>query len=52
MTATLAEGETVFKVSKLTQRFLTVAWVIKQFVPIHITIKGHENEPGTVTIRR
>jgi RNA 3'-terminal phosphate cyclase (ATP) len=50
--AVLAEGETVFKVSKLTARFLTVVWVIKQFLPIHITVKGHEGEPGTVTIRR
>ena len=50
--ATLAEGETSFKVSKLTPRFLTTAWVIKQFLPIHITIKGHEGEPGAVSIHR
>jgi RNA 3'-terminal phosphate cyclase (ATP) len=48
--ATLAQGETNFKVSKLTSRFLTIAWVIKQFLPIHITIKGHEGEPGVVSI--
>lgn len=47
-----AEGESTFAVSKLTQRFLTCAWVIKQFIPIHITIKGSEGGPGTVTIRR
>lgn len=50
--AILAEGETTFKVSKLTERFLTVVWVIKQFLPIHITIKGQEGEPGVVTITR
>ena len=48
----LAEGETRLKVSQITQRFLTVVWVIKQFIPIHITVRGHEGEPGTVTIRR
>jgi RNA 3'-terminal phosphate cyclase (ATP) len=52
LSAALAEGETNFKVSRLTQRFLTVAWVIKQFIPLHITIKGQEGQPGTVTIRR
>ena len=50
--AVLAEGETTFKVSKLTQRFLTIVWVIKQFLPIHITIKGQEGGPGLVTVRR
>jgi len=48
----LAEGESVFSVSRLTPRFLTCAWVIKQFAPIHITIRGAENGPGTVTIKR
>ncbi len=48
----LAEGETTFSVSKLTSRFQTIAWVIKQFLPIHITIKGHEGEPGSVVIKR
>ncbi len=50
--AALAEGDSVFRVSKLTQRFLTVAWVIKQFLPIHITIKGQEGGPGLITVRR
>lgn len=50
--AALAEGETSFTVSNITARFLTVAWVIKQFLPIHITIKGHEGEKGAVVIRR
>lgn len=51
-TATFAEGESKFTVSKLTKRFLTIVWVIKQFLPIHITVKGQEGEPGEVTIRR
>jgi len=48
----LAEGESTFTVSRLTSRFLTCAWVVKQFAPIHITIRGSENGPGTITIRR
>lgn len=48
----LAEDESIFSVSRLTSRFLTCVWVIKQFTPIHITVKGSENGPGTVTIRR
>lgn len=47
-----AEGETKFKASNLTQRFLTSVWVIKQFLPIHITVRGDEGGPGDVTIRR
>lgn len=52
LTAVLAEGETVLKVHKLTQRLLSMIWVIKQFTPIHITVKGGEDKPGTVSIRR
>lgn len=48
----LAEGESAFTVSRLTQRFLTCVWVVKQFTPIHITIRGPENGPGSVTIKR
>jgi RNA 3'-terminal phosphate cyclase (ATP) len=52
MTAMLSEEGSAFKVSKLTQRFLSTVWVVKQFLPIHITVKGTEGEPGSVTIRR
>lgn len=51
-TAILAEGETRFTVERLTKRFLTIVWVIKQFLPIRITVKGKEGEPGEVVIRR
>jgi RNA 3'-terminal phosphate cyclase (ATP) len=50
--AALADGVTTFKTSQLTQRFLTSVWVVKQFLPIHITIRGGESQPGSVTIRR
>ena len=29
-----------------------MAWVIKQFMPIAITVLGDEGGPGTVTIER
>lgn len=50
--AAIAETPSTFKVHRLTQRFLTMVWVIKQFVPIHITVKGQEGEAGVVTVRR
>jgi RNA 3'-terminal phosphate cyclase (ATP) len=52
LSAVLAEGESTFKTSKLTQRFLTTVWVVKQFTPIHITVRGTEGNPGSVTVRR
>jgi RNA 3'-phosphate cyclase len=52
ITACLAEGESVFKTSRLTSRLLTSIWVVKQFLPIHITVRGSENQPGSVTIKR
>ncbi|MDR3689294.1 MAG: RNA 3'-terminal phosphate cyclase [Fimbriimonas sp.] len=48
----LAESPSTFTVSRLTQRFLTIVWVIKQFTPIHLTVRGTENGPGTVRIER
>lgn len=50
--AAFAEGETVFRTSEVTERLTTIAWVIKQFLPIHVTIKGKVGEPGIVTVRR
>lgn len=52
ITACLAEGETTFRPSRLTQRLLTGIWVIKQFLPIHITVRGSEDRDGTVTVKR
>jgi RNA 3'-terminal phosphate cyclase (ATP) len=51
LTCVFAEGPSTFKVSRLTQRLLTSVWVVKQFTPIHITVRGSENHSGTVTIR-
>lgn len=50
--AVRAEGNSVFRTPLITKRLLTTIWVIKQFLPIHITVMGQENEPGTITIGR
>ncbi len=47
----LAEGKTAFSIPRLTQRLLTMIWVIKQFSPIHVTVTGSEGGPGTVTVQ-
>lgn len=52
LVAVMAEGETIWKVHRLTQRLLSMIWVIKQFLPIHITVKGQEGNAGTISIRR
>jgi RNA 3'-terminal phosphate cyclase (ATP) len=52
VTAALAETDSTFFVQKLTARFLTTVWVIKQFLPIRITVRGHEGEEGLVTVRK
>lgn len=48
----LAPEPSAFRVSKLTQRFLTAVWVVKRFTPIRLTVRGSENHAGLVTIER
>ncbi len=48
----LSDEPSSFKISRLTSRFLTTVWVIKQFLPIHITVRGSEGNPGSVTVQR
>lgn len=50
--AAQGEQKTVFTTPRVTRRLVTMSWVIKQFMPVHITIKGEEGYPGTVTIER
>jgi RNA 3'-terminal phosphate cyclase (ATP) len=50
--AAFSERSTTFKTSRLTRRFLTSIWAVKQFIPLHVILKGKEDEPGVVTIRR
>jgi len=51
-TAVFAESPSVISVSQLTSRLLTSIWVMKQFLPIHLTVKGNEGQPGLISIRR
>lgn len=50
--AAFAEKGCSFTISRLTERFMTSVWVIKQFLPIHITVKGSIDGPGSVVIKR
>ena len=47
----LGKGESRFTVSKITQHLLTNAWVVRQFLPVEIEIKGGIGEKGEVRIR-
>jgi RNA 3'-terminal phosphate cyclase (ATP) len=49
--AFLSSEETIFTTSKITERLQAVAWVIKQFAPIKITVSGKLGEFGQITIR-
>jgi RNA 3'-terminal phosphate cyclase (ATP) len=50
--AAMAEGKSTFSTSSVTERLLTTVWVVKQFVPLHITVRGKVGEPGIVTVSR
>ncbi|MCH7904938.1 MAG: hypothetical protein IH944_10275 [Armatimonadetes bacterium] len=50
--ASQADGSTVFTTPNITRRLKTMAWVIKQFIPLQITIFGREGEAGKVSIER
>jgi RNA 3'-terminal phosphate cyclase (ATP) len=50
--AVLAEGDSCFTTSSLTRRVISQAWVIKQFMPVQITILGRESEPATIRISK
>lgn len=52
LAAVVAQTDSTFKVPRLTERFLSMIWVVKQLLPIRITVKGSMDEPGTVTIRK
>lgn len=50
--AALCDEPTLITTNRLTQRVMTMAFIIKQFLPIHVTITGREGEPGTIKISR
>lgn len=50
--AVFAAGSTHLTTHRITPRLLTTVWVVKQFLPLHLTVRGRENEAGTVTLLR
>jgi RNA 3'-terminal phosphate cyclase (ATP) len=50
--ACFANGKTFYSTPQITRRLLTMTWVIKEFVPLKITVLGREGEAGTVAIER
>jgi RNA 3'-terminal phosphate cyclase (ATP) len=49
--AVLASTPSAYTTPNVTQRLLTMAWTIKQFLPVAVTILGREGEPGTVRVK-
>lgn len=52
VTACLAEGKSVYSTPRVTKRLSTMAWVVRQFLPIRVTVHGAEGEPGRVVVER
>ncbi|MDI9634720.1 RNA 3'-terminal phosphate cyclase [Kamptonema cortianum] len=50
--AVLADGKSTYSAPIITRRLTTLAWVVKQFMPVHITIRGKEGEPGHISIEK
>lgn len=48
--AVLANEPCKFSTPMLTERLATIIWVVKQFLPIHITVRGQIGEPATIAI--
>lgn len=49
--ASFASGATSFVTEQVTSRLMTMAWVIKQFMPISLTIHGQIGESAMVAIQ-
>lgn len=50
--ACFASTNTEVTISALSNRLLTSIWVIKQFSPVRIVVRGNQGQPGTLTIQR
>lgn len=48
--AVLSNEPCEYSVANITQTLLTTAWVIKQFMPVKMVIRGEEGQPGVITI--
>lgn len=48
--AAFAEGASEFTTTQVTTRLQTIAWIIRQFMPIKITVLGRVGEPGSISV--
>jgi RNA 3'-terminal phosphate cyclase (ATP) len=46
----LADGDSQYAASEITQHLVTHTWLIQQFLDVRIVIEGKEREPGTVQV--
>ncbi|HEX9912119.1 MAG TPA: RNA 3'-terminal phosphate cyclase, partial [candidate division Zixibacteria bacterium] len=46
----LAQDESNFSVSRISQHLLTNIWVVQQFLSVKIIVEGKENQPGKIKI--
>jgi len=49
--ASIAEGETSFTTSRISEHLITNLWVISQFLSINYRVEGEATGPGTIEIR-
>lgn len=50
--AVMTEGRSFYSTPTVTRRLVSMASVVKQFMPIHVTVKGREGTPGQVIVER
>lgn len=48
--AVFSHDNCAFTTSRITSTLLTTIWVVKQFMPARITVKGNEGEPGEISV--
>jgi len=46
----LADGKSIFTVSRISQHLLTNIWVVRQFLQVKIEVEGKEREEGKISI--
>jgi len=49
--ASIAEGETSYTTSRISEHLITNLWVISQFLSINYRVEGEATGPGTIEIR-
>ncbi len=47
----LTDKESEFTTSEITEHLLTNLWVLRHFIELEYSIKGHRGEPGHIKIK-